>query len=127
MGRTVTKSVRLSPEESAIISAVSSREHLAEGALLRKIVLDGLARYRLEQVIADYTAGELNLGEAAKQAGISIQRLLAELDRRGVEAVTPAHFRASLRNLVDLFGGSPEIQAALSEQPASATEPETPP
>ncbi len=115
-GRPVTKSVRLSPEESALLAEVSVREHLAEGTLLRKWVLDALARARLDQAIADYSAGEINLGEAAAHADVSVSRLLVELESRGVDTISPAHFRASLENLVELFGGSPELRAVLTEQ-----------
>ncbi|HEX5415942.1 MAG TPA: hypothetical protein VFZ25_09775 [Chloroflexota bacterium] len=117
--RTITKSVRLTPEESALVAEVSQREHLPEGALIRKLILDGLSRYRLDEAITEYATGVLNLGEAAGAAGVSVQRMLAELDRRGFEAVTPAHFRASLNNLVDLFGGSPEIRAILEGEQLS--------
>jgi hypothetical protein len=115
-GRLVTKSVRLSPDESAFLAEVSAREHLAEGTLLRKWVLDALDRSRLELAIADYTAGELNLGEAAAQAGVSVVRMITELDIRGIDTISPAHFRASLTNLIDLFGASDELRAALAEQ-----------
>ena len=118
-GRPVTKSVRLSREESALLAEVSAREHLAEGTLLRRWVLDALTRARLEHAIADYTAGEINLGEAAARAGVGVARLLAELDGRGIDTITPAHFRAGLQNLVDLFGGSEELQALLAERRAS--------
>lgn len=115
-GRPVTKSVRLSAEESDILNEVSTREHLAEGTLLRKWVLDALARARLEHAVQDYTAGELNVGEAAARAGVSVARMLAELDARGVDTITPAHFRTSLKNLMDLFGGSDELRAVLADQ-----------
>lgn len=115
MQRSVTKSVRFSPEESTLLAQVSEREHLPEGALLRKLVLDGLARFRLEQAIADYEAGELNVGEAAQRAGVGVHRLLAELDRRGIDTIAPEHFRASLEHLTELFGGSPELRDTLSE------------
>ncbi len=36
--RSVTKSIRLSPHESALLAEVRGREHLAEGTLLRKWV-----------------------------------------------------------------------------------------
>lgn len=125
--RPVTKSVRLSPEESAFLAEVSLREHLAEGTLLRKWVLDALARARLEHAVGDYTAGEFNLGETAARAGVSTARLLAELDARGIDTITPAHFRASLNNLVDLFGGSDELRAALTQQQAGGESPGRPP
>lgn len=115
-GRPITKSVRLSPEESELLAQVSRREHLAEGSLLRKWVLDALTATRLDHAVADYLAGELNLGEAAARAGVSTARMLAELDARGIDTITLAHFRASVENLIDLFGGSEELRAALAEQ-----------
>ncbi|MGH2352016.1 MAG: hypothetical protein ACRDJN_10440 [Chloroflexota bacterium] len=128
--RRVTKSVRFTPEETALIEQVSEREHLAEGAVLRKLVLDGLTRYRLEQAITAYRDGNVNLGEAAQQAGVSVQRLLTELDRRGVDTISPTHFRTSLDNLMDRFGGSPELRAARAEletpSPARAVDDEMP-
>lgn len=117
----MTKSVRLSLEESALLAKVSAREHLAEGTLLRKWVLDALVRARLDHAVADYTAGVTNLGEAAAQAGVSVARMLAELDARGIDTVSSGHFRTSLEHLADLFGGSAELRAALAEQ-ASAHE-----
>jgi len=110
--RSVTKSVRLRREESDLIAEASAREHLAEGTLLRKWVLDALDHVRLEYAIADYSAGELNLGEAAARAGVSVARLITELDTRGVDTISPEHFRASLAHLTDLFGGSEKLGAA---------------
>ena len=76
--RLVTKSVRLSPDESTLLAEVSSREHLDESTLLRKWVLDALQHSRLELAIADYASGELNLGEAAARAGVSVGRMIAD-------------------------------------------------
>ena len=115
-GRPVTKSVRLSPKESAFLAEMSAREHLAEGTLLRKWVLDALDRSRLEVAVADYIAGELNLGEAAVRAEVSVARMMAELDTRGIDAISPAHFRTSLTNLIELYGASDELRSALAEQ-----------
>jgi predicted HTH domain antitoxin len=109
----VTKSVRFCPEESELIAQVSQREHLPEGTLLRKLVLDGLARYRLEQAIGDYEAGELSLGQAVRRGGVSVARMMAELDRRGISLGGEDHVIASLDNLAALFGGSPELVETL--------------
>jgi hypothetical protein len=119
--RQVTKSVRFSAEESALLSEISRREHLAEGTLLRKLVLDGLAQYRLEQAVADYEGGELNLGEAAHRAGVSIQRLMAELERRGVDRSSPMQVVQSLETLTELFGASPELRETVQELRARHT------
>jgi hypothetical protein len=44
-------------------------------------------------------------------------RLLAELDARGVDTISPAHFRASLGNLAELFGSSDQLKALIAERP----------
>ena len=116
-GRPVTKSVRLRTEESDLIAEISEREHLAEGTLLRKWVLDALAQARLEHAIDDYAAGELNLGEAASRAGVTLPRLLAELDARGVDTISPAHFHASIENLTALFSSSEHLRAGRKGGP----------
>ena len=71
--KTITKSVRFSAEESALIERVSQREHLPEGTFVRKLVLDGLSRYRLDDAVERYEAGESNLGQAAQAAGVTVR------------------------------------------------------
>jgi|SRR5215207_7322061 len=110
----VTKSVRFSEEETAWIEEVSRREHLAEATLLRKLVLDGIARLRIDQAIADYTAGDRNLGEAAQQAGVGVRRFMRELDRRGVDLVDEEHVAGSLEVLADRFGSSPALRETIA-------------
>lgn len=112
----VTKSVRFSLEESARIEQVSQRAYVPEGTLMRKLALEGLERYSLEQAIADYENGELNLGQAARRAGVSIERMMGELDRRGIDLGSPEHFLEGLETLADLFGGSPELREVIAER-----------
>ena len=112
----VTKSVRLSAEESALLERISEREHLPEGTLMRKLILEGLARYRLEQAIRDYEAGEINVGEAARRAGVSVRGMIAELDRRGIGLGDEAHVQASLGTLAELFGASPELRQIIVDR-----------
>ena len=126
-GRPVTKSVRFSPEESDLIAQVSAQEHLAEGALLRKLVLDGLAQRRLEQAIADYASGEINLGEATQRAGVSSQRMLAELDRRGIDTIDLSHFLGSLSHLTQAFGSTPALRTAVDDLGQESSTPKAKP
>ncbi len=111
----VTKSVRFSPEEGALVAQVSQRERLPEGTLMRKLVLEGLARYRVEEAITDYQAGDVNLGQAARRAGVSVQRLMVELDCRGIELASREHFTTSIENLAHLFGGTRELHEVVAE------------
>jgi hypothetical protein len=77
------------------LEQTSRREHLAEGTLLRKLALEGIARYRLESAIHAYSTGEIDLREAARQADVRVQRLVAELDRRGIGPGSGEHVLTS--------------------------------
>jgi len=82
---------------------------------MRKWILDALAHARLEHAIADYARGELNLGEAAARTEVSLAPFVAELDARGIDTITPAHFQSSLSQLANLFGGSESLRAQLAD------------
>lgn len=111
----VTKFVRFTAEETALLEEVSRREHLSEGTLMRKLVLDGLARVRLDQAMNDCESGDVSLSDAVRQAGVSLHRLMAELDRRGVELVDEEHLASSVETLADLFGGSAALSEAIAQ------------
>jgi predicted HTH domain antitoxin len=113
--KVVTKSVRFSPEETALIESISRREHVSEATLMRKLVLEGIARLRLDQAVADYAAGDLNLGEAAHAAGVGVRRMMMELDRRGIDLSRESELPNSLETLADLFGGSPELRETITQ------------
>ena len=80
------------------------------------MLLEGLARHRLEQAISDYELGDLNLGEAARRGGVSVQRMMAELDRRNISLGTEEHVRSSLNTLAELFGTGPELRQIIAER-----------
>lgn len=54
--------------------------------------------------MADDTAGEVTLGGALARAGVSVARLPADLEGRGVGTIDREHGCVSLRNLAHLFG-----------------------
>lgn len=112
----VTKSIRLAPEEGRALKQISEAERLSEAALMKKFVLDGIAHYRLEQAIAAYRRGEIDLSAAARHADTSVYHLLEELKARDItpEAATEK-FLDGLRNLAELFGGSEALNRTLSQ------------
>jgi predicted HTH domain antitoxin len=115
----VTKTIRLSPTEEMALEQISREEHLPASTLLKKLVLDGLARRRLEWACAAYQRGELTLNSAARYADISIYEMLDELKRRGTEIVSPTQFLDGLDDLADLFD-MPELRAVAGELRTSA-------
>jgi hypothetical protein len=114
--KAISKSVRFTPEETSLIEEVSRREHLPEGTLMRKLVLEGIARLRLDRAIADYQAGDLNLGEAARSAGVSVRRMMTELDRRGVDLGGGQDILHGLESLAQIFGASPALRETIAER-----------
>lgn len=113
---TITKSIRLAREESRVLEQISRAESLSEAALMKKFVLEGIARYRLEQAIAAYRRGEIDLSAAARHAGTSIYHLLEELKARDIHVEAAREkFLDGLRTLAELFGGSDALNRTLSQ------------
>jgi len=112
--QSVTKTIRLSPEEGAALEQMSREEHLPETTLLKKLVLEGLARRRLEWACAAYTRGEVDIGGAAHYADISVYEMIDELKRRDIEMVSPEQFLDGLEDLADLFD-MPELRKVAGE------------
>jgi predicted HTH domain antitoxin len=101
------KSVRLTEEEARLLRQISEAELISETALMRKFVLEGIRRYRLDQAIKRYQEGELDLSSAAQVAGLAIRELMQELHRRGVDIYGPEHrLREGIRVLTEVFGAS---------------------
>ncbi|HID65350.1 MAG TPA: hypothetical protein EYP49_21745 [Anaerolineae bacterium] len=101
--QSVTKTIRLSPEEGAALEQMSREEHLPETTLPKKLVLEGLARRRLEWACAAYVRGEVDIGGAARYADLSVYEMIDELKRRDIEMVSPKQFLNGLEDLADLF------------------------
>ena len=116
--QTVTKTIRLSPEEGMALEQLSREEHLPESTLLKKLVLDGLALRRLDWACAAYARGEINIRGASHYAGLSVYEMVDELKRRDIEIVSPEQFLDGLADLADLFD-LPELREVAGELRAS--------
>ena len=112
----VTKSIRFAPEESEVLKRISNTQHLSETALMKKFVLEGIARYRLEEALRAYSQGEVDLSAAAYHAGISVYQMLNELQRRGITPGAAAEkFLDGLDTLAETFGGSEALLQTIAE------------
>ena len=125
-GTTIVKSVELTHDEVETIQRISSTEYLSEMALLRKFILEGMARYRLQEAVAAYQRGEIDLSRAARYAGLSVYQMMDELQRRGVEInVSTEKFIDGLEGFVEDYGGSQALRqmiTRLRERPDPLTE-----
>jgi len=112
----MTKSIRLVPEEGELLKRISQRQGMSEGAMMRKLILDGLARYRLEEAVQAYRRGELDLGAAARHAGISIYYMMTELQQRDITMpAAQEKFLDGLGTLAQAFDGSESLAHAIAE------------
>ena len=112
----VTKSIRFAPEESEVLKRISNTQHLSETALMKKFVLEGIARYRLEEALRAYSQGEVDLSAAAYHAGISVYQMLNELQRRGITpGAATEKFLDGLETLAETFGGSEALIQTIAE------------
>jgi predicted HTH domain antitoxin len=107
--------ISLTEEELETVRQLSAAEHLPEDILLRKWILDGLDRMRLERACIAYQHGELNLSGAAYYAGIGVEQMMRALTQRGIDHnATPEQFADGLEVLAELFSKG-ELKAAANQ------------
>lgn len=88
---------------------------MSEAAMMRKLVLDGLAHYRLDEAVQAYSRGELDLSAAARHAGISVYHMLNELQRRDIASPAAGEKLVNgLETLAQTFGGSESLSRTLA-------------
>ena len=80
-----------------------------------------MARYRLERAITAYQHGEADLSAAAHHAGISVYRMMTELEARDITPPMAAQkFKEGLQTLIDAFGGSDALRQTLADLEATS-------
>lgn len=67
------------------IEMIREEEQLDRSTTIKRLLERGIEDWQLETAIREYQAGAISIGRAADIAGISLWRLLDELDERGVE------------------------------------------
>lgn len=102
---TVTKSIRLTPEEAREAGRLATLLGSAsESALLKEALLRGMMAMKLEAAVTRYTHRDLSVGEVAEMFGVPVPLLLQELARRRIPTmdVPVEEFEANLRRLMAL-------------------------
>jgi len=101
---TVTKSIRLSPDESAELANLSEQMAISEAALMKKWVQEGIQMAKLESAIADYIQRKVDLRGGAAMAGVSYNRFMREVQARNIVILEDdGHFLDRLEFLADAF------------------------
>jgi predicted HTH domain antitoxin len=124
MNATITKSIRLSQDESRELHQLSETSLLSEAALMKKWILEGMKMEKLERAIQAYQKRQTDLRGGAAMAGISYNRFMREIEARNIVILDNGeHFYDSLLFLADSFD-APELRHAVEEILAKGNEPE---
>jgi len=75
---------RLSKEINKNLAQISKVEHLDKSTVLRRLLIQSIYEWRLNQAITKYKSGEFSAGQTSKYAGISMWRLFDVLKEKGV-------------------------------------------
>jgi predicted HTH domain antitoxin len=68
------------------LEEIATTEHLDRTAVLRKLLAEGIARYRLDRALRLYAEGHISKTRAAELAGVSLYDILDEIERRRLRA-----------------------------------------
>ncbi len=81
---TITKSIRLSPDESEEVAQLSAKTAVTEATLMRKWIQEGIKVQKLELAVLAYMQRQCDLRGGATMAGVTYNRFLDELQNRHI-------------------------------------------
>lgn len=81
-----TRQVNLRLESNLVssIEAAAQVERLDRGSMVRKLLLEGLDKWRLDHVLRRYQSGEISIGRACEDSGVSHWEMLDLVQSRGI-------------------------------------------
>ncbi|MBU3902012.1 MAG: UPF0175 family protein [Candidatus Thermoplasmatota archaeon] len=74
MGATIT--TRVSDNIAQEIKIISNTEHLDKSAVVRRLLVDAIRRWRVENALKQYAKGGITLWKAAENARISLREMI---------------------------------------------------
>lgn len=109
---TITKSVRLTPAESNAVSQLSQDQEITESAIMKRWILDGIRKARIEKAVHAYMNREVDLRGGAAIAEVSYNRFVREIEKRNIVILEDDHFLDGLLFLAEAFD-SPRLRRAV--------------
>lgn len=107
-----TLKIDLSEKEIEWIKNTANEQHIPEDVLVKKLVLDGLDKYRIDEAILMYKSKKLNLNASAQFAGMSVRELMNELESRNIDLnLTQDMVNQSLNTLAKSFNNDKLMKA----------------
>lgn len=108
--------IALSEDEAKLIKNISNNEHIPENILVKKLVLDGLDKYKIDKAVSMYENKKINLNTAAWSADLSVRDFMSELESRGITLnLTPEMVTYSLDVLAKAFNNE-KLQIVLKSE-----------
>jgi len=118
---TVTKSIRLTPEESDELTKLAEQTTSTEAALMKKWVLEGMEAQKLEFAIQAYMQRKTDLRGGAAMAGVPYNRFLREVQARNIVILENDRFLDHLAFLAEAFDNKTLRQAIERVEAETAT------
>ena len=100
---TITKSIRLSQEESAELADLSKRTSVTEATLMKQWVREGIQAKKIDLAVQAYMERKIDLRGAAAMADVSYNRFLQEIEMRNIVILDNEGFTERLNFLAEAF------------------------
>ncbi|OIO93472.1 MAG: hypothetical protein AUK03_08200 [Anaerolineae bacterium CG2_30_64_16] len=102
MTQTTQLSLRIASGLEQEIEMIAKQEALRKTDVVRKYLIEGVRRWKLDQAVARYLRDQISLERAALEAGLSLYDMMDELRRRGIalDQTTPNEAREEIRALL---------------------------
>jgi len=85
-GATRQLNVRVPENLIEELERIAAEEQTDRASIVRRLLAEGLQRWRLEQALQMYRRGQITKERAAELAGVSIYDIMDELRQRGTVA-----------------------------------------
>jgi predicted HTH domain antitoxin len=100
---TITKSIRLSPDESQELARLSEYHAQSEAALMKKWIHDGIRKEKLELALQAYQQRKVDLRTGAIMARLPYNQFMHEVEAHNIVILDDHGFLERLAMLADAF------------------------
>src|SRR5262249_59303956 len=101
--RTEQVNLRLEEDILSDLERVAKEESLDRATVIRRLLKESVKRWQLDRALRGYERGELSIGRAAEEAGLSHWELMDAMSRERVDYPMRA---SDVRERLDAFAAS---------------------
>lgn len=115
----VTKSIRLSANESAELAQLSAATSVSESALMKRWIQEGMQTQKTNLAVQAYSQRKVDLRGGAIMAGLSYNHFVQEVQARNIIILDETHFAPRLAQISEMFTDPVLQEAALALLPTA--------